>query len=162
MKRRIWPSSLRRCGRRAGKRPSISMTNSGRLAAELAISRTLSVCFWNALGKMTLTGIACSCEGQLLVRAGVLFDVGFKVAQTRTNRAALVVGAVKNVGGLETVACDAGDRQFIRLDAAVGVEARSDGDGDAACGLGEDAFGLGELLNSGDDFDVGNIFGPTT
>ena len=41
-----------------------------------------------------------------------------------------------------------------------GVEARGDGGGDAAGGLGEDAFGLGEFLDAGDDLDVGDIFGP--
>ena len=45
-------------------------------------------------------------------------------------------------------------------DAAVGVEARGDGGGDAAGGLGEDAFGLGEFLDAGDDLDVGDVLGP--
>ena len=49
---------------------------------------------------------------------------------------------------------------LVGADAAVGVEARGDGGGDAAGGLGEDAFGLGELLDAGDDLDVGDVFGP--
>ena len=40
------------------------------------------------------------------------------------------------------------------------IEAGGDGGGDAAGGLGEDAFGLGELLHAGDDLDVGDILGP--
>jgi hypothetical protein len=42
----------------------------------------------------------------------------------------------------------------------VRVEARGDGGGDAAGGLGEDAFGLGEFLDAGDDLDVGDVLGP--
>ena len=49
---------------------------------------------------------------------------------------------------------------LVGRDAAVGVEAGGDGGGDAAGGLGEDAFGLGEFLDAGDDLDVGDIFGP--
>ena len=55
---------------------------------------------------------------------------------------------------MQTTVVSSGD------DAAVGVEARGDGGGDAAGGLGEDALGLGELLDAGDDLDVGDVLGP--
>ena len=67
----------------------------------------------------------------------------------------------RHIGGLEAVAGDAGDGELIGLDAAMRVEARGDSRGDAAGGLSEDAFGLGEFLNGGDDFDVGDIFSPS-
>jgi len=66
------------------------------------------------------------------------------------------------VGCLETVAGDARHGNLIGRYAAVGVEPCGDCGRDAACGLGEDAFGLGELLYAGDDLDVGYIFCPTT
>ncbi len=50
----------------------------------------------------------------------------------------------------------------IGCDAALGVEAGGDGGGDSAGGLGEDAFGLGEFLDAGDDLDVGDVFGPAS
>ena len=90
-------------------------------------------------------------------------EVGGEVGEARTDGAGVQMReAVGNgVGGLEAVAGDAGDRCLVLPDATVGVEACSDGRGDAACGLGEDAFGLGELLDAGDDFYVGDIFGPS-
>ncbi len=74
---------------------------------------------------------------------------------------ALLVGAAQAVGGLQSIAGDAGDRQLVGLDAAVRVETRGDGRGHAACRLGEDAFGLGQFLDRGDDLDVGDILGPS-
>jgi len=71
------------------KTPSISVTSSGKLAAVLAISRTLLVCFWNAFGNKTLTDIAFSHLAQHLVHCVVFLDKGFKVRQPRANRLAL-------------------------------------------------------------------------
>ncbi len=85
----------------------------------------------------------------------------FKVGEARTNRPALVVCAFEHIGRLEAVAGNAGDGKLVGLDAAVRVEARGDSGGDAAGGLGEDAFGLGEFLDGGDDLDIGDIFGPS-
>src|ERR1035438_6801633 len=124
MKRRIWPSSPRRCCRRAGKRPSISVTSSGRLAAVLAISRTLLVCFWNALGNSTLTDIAFSCQGEFLAYGVAFFNKGFKVGEARPDRLVLRKGALQAIGGLEAVAGDADDCQLVRMNATVSVEAR--------------------------------------
>src|SRR5580698_3472461 len=156
MKRRICPSSPRRCWRRAGKRPSISVTSSGRLAAALEISRTLLVCFWNAFGNRTLTDIALSRQAQSLAYRVVFFDEFFKVGQARADGLVLVVGALQAVGGLEAVAGDAGHGEVVGMNAAVSVEARGDRGGDAAGGLGEDAFGLRELLDGRDDLDIGD------
>ena len=68
----------------------------------------------------------------------------------------------RGVGGLQAVAGDADDGGLVGRDAAVGVEARGDGCGDAACGLGKDAFGLGEFLDAGDDLDIGDVLGPAS
>src|SRR5579863_15572 len=160
MKRRTWPSSPRRCWRRAGKRPSISETSSGRLAAELEISRTLLVCFWKAFGNRTLTDITFSGQAEALACFIVFFDELFKVGEARADGLVLAVGALQAVGGLEAVAGDAGDGEIVGLDAAMGVEACRNRGGDAAGGLGEDAFGFGELLDGGDDFYVRNVLGP--
>src|SRR5271170_3912639 len=116
MKRRICPSSPRRCWRNAGNLPSISVTSSGRLDAELAISRTLFVCFWNAFGNRTLTDITLPRQAQSLACSIVLFHKLFKVGQPRTNRLALAVSALQAVGRLQAVAGDAAYRELIRLD----------------------------------------------
>ena len=47
------------------------------------------------------------------------------------------------------------------MDASVSVEAGSDSGGYAAGCFSEDAFGLGKLLNGGDDLDVGDVLGPS-
>src|SRR6516225_9691898 len=102
MKRRIWPSSPRRCGRNAGKRPSMSVTNSGRLAAALAISRTLLVCFWNAFGNSTLTDITLSCprsgQAELLVKGGMFFDKVLEIGKARADGLALIVSSLQHIG----------------------------------------------------------------
>src|SRR5258708_23839320 len=103
------------------------------------------------------------CRGEFGFCEAVEFaEVGVEVGETRTDGALLLVVAGEGVGGLEAVAGDAGYGDLILPDAAVGVEARGDCGGDAAGGLGEDAFGFGEFLDAGDDFYVGDVFGPAS
>jgi hypothetical protein len=64
------------------------------------------------------------------------------------------------VGGFEAVAGNADDGGFAGGDAAFADEFLGDADGDAAGGFGEDALRLGDALDGGDDFRVGNIVGP--
>src|ERR1035437_599507 len=164
MKRRIWPSSPRRCWRKARKRPSISVISAGRLAAELAISRTLLVCFWKAFGNRTLTDIGRSRQDCVLTQFWASFVVflhkGFKVAEPGTDGQALLIGPVQAIGGLEAVAGDAGDGEFVGVDAAVGIEPGGDRRGHAAGRLGKDALGLRKFLDGGDDFHVRYVLGP--
>src|ERR1700721_2742682 len=124
MKRRICPSSPRRCWRSAGNLFSISVTNSGKLAAEEEISRTLLVCFWNAFGNRTLTDIAFSHQPQRLVHGVALFHKVFEIGQPRTDGLVLFVSVLQAVGGLEAVAGDAGDGELIGLNAAMRIESR--------------------------------------
>ena len=52
------------------------------------------------------------------------------------------VGVLQAIGSFEAVAGDAGNGEFVGMDAAVRVETRRDGRSDAACGLSEYAFSL--------------------
>src|ERR1700730_937797 len=63
-------------------------------------------------------------------------------------------------GGFQSVASDGDHRRFLRLDAAFADELLGYARGYAACGFREDTFGFGEEFDSGDDFGVGNVFGP--
>src|SRR5271163_2665799 len=121
----------------------------------------------NAVGRTTLTAKETSCGGEFgfgygfATRDAVQFlEVLGEIGQARPDGALLHVVGDKGVGGLEAVAGDADHGGLVGADAAIGVEARGDGGGDAASGLGEDAFGLGELLHAGDNLDVGDILGP--
>src|SRR5580704_11891668 len=91
----------------------------------------------------------------------MFFHEVLKLAQPRPDRLALIVSAVENVRGLEAVARDARDGKFVALNAAVCIKAGSNRGGDAAGRFGEDAFSLRQFLDSGDDLNVGNIFGPS-
>src|SRR6185312_10415601 len=161
MKRRSFPSSSLICVASAGKVWSMSARRPGRFSA--AESNCLRPSVWRvkAAGSTTLMGMNVSCGGQLgFGNAVQLSQVGVEVGQPRANSAFFRVTAGECVGCLEAVAGDAGDGEFIGRDAAVGVEARGNGSGDAAGGFGEDAFGLGKLLHAGDDLDIGDIFRP--
>ena len=91
--------------------------------------------------------------------AASLAQVGVEVGKAGTDGASVdvAVAVIEGVGGLEAVAGDDGDGELVGRDAAVGVEARCDEGGDAAGGLGEDALGVGELLDAGDDLGVGDV-----
>src|SRR5580658_1689139 len=136
MKRRICPSSPRRCWRSAGNLFSISVTSSGRLAAVEEISRTLLVCFWNAFGNRTLTDIAFSHHPQRLIHGVAFFHKVFKVGQPRTDGLVLFIGVLQAIGGLQAVAGDAGNREFTGLNAAMRIEPRGHGSGDPSGRLG--------------------------
>jgi len=90
------------------------------------------VCFWNALGNRTLTDIAFSHEPQRLVHGVAFFHKIFKVGQPRTDGLVLFIGVLQAVGGLQSVAGDASDGELIGLNAAMCIEPRGDGSGDAA------------------------------
>ena len=90
----------------------------------------------------------------------VTVDILFKVTQARAHCGTLLKAVGDRIGGLETIAGDAGHGKLIGLDPPVRVEAGSNGGGDATGSLGEDALRLGELTNSGDYFKVGNILCP--
>src|SRR5271154_2980574 len=129
MKRRTWPCSSRRWVLRAGKVVSISVISSGRLPAFDLTSRVPLVCLWNALGSRTLTDTDASRHELALF---ILFlQIGFEIGQAWPDRCFELVGSSQRVGGLETVAGDAGDGEFVGTDAPVRVEAGSDGGGDS-------------------------------
>jgi len=73
-----------------------------------------------------------SCEAQLAVSFGVFFHEAFEVTQPRPDGAALIVSSGQDIGGLETVARDARNGEFVGLDAAVCVETSRDRCRDAA------------------------------
>jgi len=52
---------------------------------------------------------------------GVFFHKVFEVGKPGTDGLALIVGAVKHIGGLKAIAGDANDGGFVRLDAAVRI-----------------------------------------
>ena len=64
------------------------------------------------------------------------------------------------VGGFQAVAGDADDRGFVGRDATLVDQFFCDAGGNAAGGLRKDAFGFGQQLDGGDDFGVGDVFGP--
>src|SRR5271155_2356296 len=120
MKRRTWPCSSRRWILRAGKVVSISVINSGRLPAFDCTSRVPLVCLWNALGSKTLTDTDASRHEFVLF---ILFlQIGFEVGQARADGRFKFVGTGERVGGLESVAGDAGNGELIGTDAPVRVE----------------------------------------
>ena len=54
----------------------------------------------------------------------MFFHEVFKVGKARTNGLALVISPGEHIGGLESVARDAGDGELIGLDAPVCIQAR--------------------------------------
>src|SRR5271165_409956 len=160
MKRRTWPCSSRRWALRAGKVVSISVISSGRLPAFDRISRVPSVCFWNALGSKTLTDTDASRHE--LVFFILFLQIGFEIRQARAYWRFELIGSGQRVGGLETVACDAGDGEFIGTDSSVSIQARGDGGGHSAGGFGKDSFSLGQLLDRRDDLDIRYVLRPAS
>src|ERR1700721_4399295 len=161
MKRRIWPSSLRECWRKAGNLSSISITSSGRLAAVDEISRTLLVCFWNAFGNKTLTDIAFSHEPQPFIHGVALFHKVFKVGEPGANCLAYFIRVLQAVGRLQAVAGDTANGEFIRLDSAVRIEPRRHRGRNTTRGFRKHAFGPGKFLDGRDDLHIRHVFGPS-
>ncbi len=89
-----------------------------------------------------------------------LGEVVREVGEARTDGAVEDVPVCDCVRGLQSVAGDADDRGLVAPDAALRVEASGDRGGDAARSLGKDAFGFGQLLDAGDEFDVGHVLCP--
>ena len=86
--------------------------------------------------------------------------IGFEISHARADGVFDGILAGEGVGRFEAVASDAGDGQLIRPDAAMRVEAGGNGSRDTACCFGKDAFCFGQLLDPGDEFDVGYILSP--
>src|SRR5580658_3346972 len=129
MKRRICPSSPRKCWRSAGNLLSISVTSSVRLAAVDDISRTLLVCFWNAFGNRTLTDIAFTQQAQRFIHGVAFLHIVFEVRQPRTDCLARFVAVQQAVGGFEAIAGNAGDGELVGVNASMRIEPRGDGGG---------------------------------
>ena len=78
----------------------------------------------------------------------MFFHKILEVGKARANRSALVVSAVEHIRGLQAVAGNAGDGNFVGLDAAVRVQPRRDCGGNAARCFGENAFGFRQFLKT--------------
>src|SRR5580658_4792466 len=161
MKRRICPSSPRRCWRSAGNLFSISVTNSGRLAAVEEISRTLFVCFWNAFGNKTLTDIAFSYQPERFIHCVALFHKVFEIGQPRTDGLILFIRVLQAIGSLQAVTGNASDSELAGFDAAMRIEPRGHGGSHAARSLGKHTLGFCKLLDGRNNLHVGHILGPS-
>src|SRR5271165_1312054 len=157
---RICPDSSRTWRERAGKRVVSSLSAAATVAAEQSIFGAPSVKRRKAVGISMLTGIfSCSfaCHGR---HGELLIEQRFKSFEARRNGFGERVFGDERVGGLQAVASDAHHRGFVTPNTALRQKLLRYACGYAACGLREDAFAFRELLDRGDDFWIGNVFGP--
>src|SRR5712664_2882697 len=89
-------------------------------------------------------------------------EVSLEGFQSRRNRFRGGEFGGNGVCCFESVAGDADDRGFVGTEAAFSNQLLSDDDRDAACCFREYAFGFRKQLNSGDNLDIGDVFGPAS
>src|SRR5882762_3676182 len=164
---RIWPWSSRTWRERSGNRAVSSFKASATVVALQFTFGAPSVKRRNAVGISMTIDISSSPWMRFSLRtrassrrAELRVEVSLESVKARRDGFRGREFGGDCVGGFQTVAGDADDGGFVRLNAILSDEFLCDTCGDPARGFREDAFGFSEQLDRVHDLRIGNIFGP--